>query len=317
MPRGVYDRGTPSDIPRSRFKIRPDLHPEKVRPLAPDHPAMTEMRTIFPTRVRRPVDVDRVLVSGHSSAKIGDRVGKGPWRGMRIFTLTLEERATCPETCHNLASCFGNSMNAAIRLKHGPALESAIERDIAGLIARFGRIVVRAHILGDFYSERYVRRWAMWMEQFPGLHLFGYTAWSIASPIGFRVARLNADHPSRCSIRFSIPPGRAETGMTTTTIWHVPAGPTVPEGVVCPAETGKSANCGSCALCWSPSMRDRGIAFIAHGNPGNKGCAEAPAIQRRDGVRRALAAGETPRKIARDLGISERAVISFRARDRG
>jgi hypothetical protein len=75
--------------------------PKTVRPivLSALHPAHRSGRSIFPTRVYDPSEVGRVLKDGHQSRKIGKVVMKGARRGWPIFTLTLEERATCPREC--------------------------------------------------------------------------------------------------------------------------------------------------------------------------------------------------------------------------
>ena len=33
-------------------------------------------------------------------------------------------------------------------------------------------------MLGDFYSLDYARTWADWLDEFTGLHVFGYTAYA-------------------------------------------------------------------------------------------------------------------------------------------
>src|SRR5690606_6120577 len=66
-------------------------------------PAFKYGRSIFPSRVYDPDEVARVLKSGHQSRKIGAFVAKGPRRGWPIYTLTLEERATCPRNCREWA----------------------------------------------------------------------------------------------------------------------------------------------------------------------------------------------------------------------
>jgi hypothetical protein len=92
------------------------------RSLAPTHAAVREARTIFPTTVNA-VDhprVKRILKGGENSRKIGKRVTKGRYKGFFIFTLTLEERATCPRTCEVFGACYGNGMPYAQRIKPRP-----------------------------------------------------------------------------------------------------------------------------------------------------------------------------------------------------
>src|SRR4051812_46603958 len=59
-------------------------------------PAYSSGRTMFPSRVFDPSEVQCVFKTGHQSRKIGKTVTKGPRKGWAIYTLTLEERATCP-----------------------------------------------------------------------------------------------------------------------------------------------------------------------------------------------------------------------------
>src|SRR5882724_9505769 len=91
--------------------------------LASDHKAVVEQTTLFPSRIRAPDFSDRLFKSGVHSRKIGSHVTKGVWAGMPIFTLTLEERATCPTACEHWSDCFGNKMHWSTRFKAGPELE--------------------------------------------------------------------------------------------------------------------------------------------------------------------------------------------------
>ena len=58
-----------------------------------------EGRTKFGKQVKAPHEVRRLLVSGHDNVKIGRDVRKGKLRGYWIYTLSLEERKTCPSSC--------------------------------------------------------------------------------------------------------------------------------------------------------------------------------------------------------------------------
>ncbi len=247
--------------PNRRFTDPGTFAPERVKGLAANHDAVTEGRTLFSTTVVDPTDSPRLLVSGVNQKKIGDRVTKGPWKGMPIFTLTLEERATCPKTCHHWRTCYGNGMPLARRHKHGDALIDGLHEELHEKAKQHpGGFVVRLHILGDFYSRDYVAEWARWLGLIPQLHVFGYTAHLPRSPIGQSIARLNRVFRDRWAIRWS-----SETeGFAANTLWHLASG-RVPEGVVCPAQTHENVCCGACGLCWSPEMRDTPIAFMAHG----------------------------------------------------
>jgi len=227
--------------------------------------AAEEGRTAFPATVIPAAEAPRILVSGRHQAKIGIRIEKGPWAGLPIYCLTLEERATCPRSCHEWATCYGNGMHLSRRLAPGPDLEYLLGAELAMLADRHRRgFAVRLHVLGDFYSVRYTARWAVWLRWIPGLHLFGFTAHPDGSPIARLVERMNGRFPDRCAIRFSraAPSGQ---GWEAVTIWRAEEGPWVPEGLICPAQLGRTATCGTCGLCWSPAAGATTIVFLGHG----------------------------------------------------
>lgn len=224
------------------------------------HPAVRSARTLFPSRVFAASEVGRVLISAHNSAKIGRTVAKGRLRGQPIYTLTLEERATCPRSCAVWASCYGNNMQAAARIVAGPALEAALWRELAALAREHpSGFLVRLHVLGDFYSEDYVAFWARALIAFPALTVFGFTAHRPTDgAIGSAVAALAAQDWGRFAIRHSgwYAPRRAS--------YVIPPGGEPNPGVnaiVCPAQRGLTNCCATCALCW---QSERAIAFMRH-----------------------------------------------------
>jgi hypothetical protein len=210
-------------------------------------------RTIFPSRVFDPDEVKRVLKDGHQSRKIGKFVTKGPRRGWPLFTLTLEERATCPRSCKAWAICYGNSMQAAERIVAGPALEEALWNELLALqFAHPGGFMVRLHVLGDFYSLDYVRFWTRALKAFSALHVFGFTAHDPSGEIGHMLW-------ARFAIRFS--------GLDSHEKASVIQGdslsnkPDSLKPIQCPAQTDKTDCCATCGLCWHSK---RSIAFARH-----------------------------------------------------
>jgi len=220
--------------------------------LTPEHPAIVDGRTIFSASVRDP-DGEPVLKSGMNNRKIGREVRKGRWAGMPIYTLTLEERATCPASCAFWRNCYGNKMNWARRFRHGGPLEEAIESELRALQRRFPRgFVVRLHVLGDFFSADYAYGWLAWLQMFPALRVFGFTAWPRNSAIGDAVRVVTRLEPDRFWVRVSGGEGMRST--VTVQRGQVPA-----DAVLCPFETGQTDTCGTCGLCWTTSKR---IAFL-------------------------------------------------------
>lgn len=105
-----------------RFASKP-IEPERSPGLSVGHPALSEGRTIFPSTVTASKDSPRFLVSGHNNPKLGKAILKGPRAGWPIYQLSLEERATCPRSCEQWSTCYGNAMHLARR--HTPDAATA------------------------------------------------------------------------------------------------------------------------------------------------------------------------------------------------
>lgn len=245
-------------LARSKFghKLRRFLdHKPPGRPyvLSPDHAAARGSHTLFGARVVWPGFSDRLLKSAHHNRKIGSPVIRGAWAGMPVYTLTLEERATCPPSCTEWRSCYGNKMNRSERLVEGKALEWRLGRELWLLAARHpDGFIVRLHVLGDFYSRAYVRRWLSWLRRLPQLHVYGYSAWQPDTPIGSLVRGAALRMWGRFAVRTS-----GASSAPRALIVDVPlVGP-----IVCPAQTARTECCATCGLCWGTT---RDIQFLRH-----------------------------------------------------
>lgn len=226
--------------------------------LSPCHPSAKEGHTRYRKTVRTPGPGQRLLKSGHNNRKIGAQVVKGKWKGFPIYMLTLEERATCPRDCLHWLDCYGNEMHWSHRFSCGEELEAGLEYELGYLQRRHPRgFLIRLHVLGDFYSAAYVRRWADWLKVFPALHVYGYTARNPVSRIGMAIVDTKARHPERFAMRFSNWPVLV---WGANTIRRIARG-RQPEGIVCPEQSGDTDCCGTCGLCWTTPAN---IAFIQH-----------------------------------------------------
>lgn len=265
------DRKAASKSGRARFASQA-VETERTVALRADHPAIEETRTIFPTTVESAWLSPRLLVSGHNNAKLGAKVEKGPWAGAPIYQLTLEERATCPRSCAQFESCYGNALHLARR--HDARSENFLEflASELWLLSRANRqhgIVVRLHTLGDFYSVEYVDFWRDMLRRIQSLKVWGYTAYhaDASDPkeraIGEALAKLASDKWDQFALRFSNKRESQSTIVIDT--------PEEAEGaLLCPAQHGvdseaATASCATCGLCWAPAMRERTIAFLRHG----------------------------------------------------
>lgn len=249
---------------RRRFKVTPV--PMGEYGVLADH---AQEGTIFEGKRQTPSAADRVLTDGKSNSKIGGDVLVGRLKGARIFTLTLEERATCPRSCRHWQGCYGNAMPWSTRWAHGDDLVTSLAWEIADLCRSFETVLIRLHILGDFWSLDYVEFWFDMLMKHDNLHVFGFTAWQPTTDIGMAISTGRDQFGLRFAIRHSDTTGRWGT-------FTLPEGPApyplrethVGDALICPEQrdaindSSKGTHCGSCGACW---QGDKPIVFIIHG----------------------------------------------------
>lgn len=230
------------------------------------HEAVIEGRTVHTGALVDPLDYPP-LKSGKHNKKIGGEVTRGPWAGMPIYTLTLQERATCPRSCEFWRSCYGNNMMFAHRQDHRDPkkLMGAIGRQLEALTDKHpDGYVVRLHILGDFFSVEYTDTWRAWLRYHKPLHIFGYTHRRPSSEdaedraIASVIRHMNMFR-ERCLIRFS--DQEPHDGLHMVANGITDASERLPGFTICPNQLKPDINCGSCGLCWN---RDQQIHFIEH-----------------------------------------------------
>lgn len=221
-----------------------------MRELRTDHPAL-KGRTIFLKQVKEASTVTRLLQPAISNGKLskGQKViSKGKWKGMPLYSLSLEERKTCPSTCQQWRTCYGNNMPFANRIDSSdhPLLLQHLTAELSTLAAKHTNgFVIRLHVLGDFYSVPYVNFWIKSLKAHSNLRIFGYTHRDKNSTIGSAIQRMNA---AGAWIRWSDAGGIMSANVEG-------------EGITCPEQTGKTASCMTCGLCWSTPLA---INFLGH-----------------------------------------------------
>lgn len=225
--------------------------------LKPGHQALTKGRTVFLKTVIPPSQAKRLLQPASTNRKLGGgklRIEKGRWRGMPLYQLLLEERATCPSSCNQWDNCYGNNMYLAKRINHrGPELVRYLRHEVAALAkAAPGGFVIRLHVLGDFYSKAYVRFWHDALARHLSLRLFGYTHRLPGQGDGIGEAIEAINSTDRCWIRFSDRGGLMSANVGAAT---------GPEDIQCPEEVGKTKSCLTCGLCWQTRLP---IKFLTH-----------------------------------------------------
>lgn len=238
-------------------KLKPRHHQPRIPGLALKF--VEEGRTKFTKAVRPASAMKALLVSGHSNVKIGRDVRKGALKGYWIYTLSLEERKTCPSSCHHWQSCYGNNMPFAKRVDHtDPTFLTRLEAELDELVSTRGRrgVLVRLHALGDFYSTEYVAFWDRMLQKHPRLAIYGYTARRSGTAIGWQINELNKAWGRRCMIRFS---DGGLTYMSTISVADESVRPA--NAFVCPEQTGQTLCCATCSACWATT---KNVAFLAH-----------------------------------------------------
>jgi hypothetical protein len=210
--------------------------------------------TRFQKSKKKPKDIT-VLKPGGNNAKLGFNVTAKKWRGKKLYSVTLIERETCPTDCHHWEDCYGDSMPFAHRFELD-GLEEAIEKEIPTLLKKHKHgIVIRLHVLGDFYSVAYVKFWEKLLKRHKKLCIFGYTGRRITSHIGKRIQRMNNAFEDKCLIRYS----RSEDydGEHSFAAEESFDG----DSFDCPEQKDKVKDCASCGLCW---MVKKTVKFYTH-----------------------------------------------------
>jgi len=202
------------------------------------------------------------VIKKSTNIKLGKKVTKGKLKGMPIYTVTLEERATCSNTCAHYADCYGNNMPFATRYKADTALVVSMYNELQILNSKHkDGFLVRLHILGDFYSLNYVSLWNKWLSEFDNLYVYGYSERKIGTPIGNALNLLRIKWANRFMVRvsgdfnlktmtaLSFDDKRASDQLTTK------------QAFLCPVQEDKTDSCGTCGLCWST---DKNVIFKTH-----------------------------------------------------
>lgn len=226
--------------------------------IPPKHPAVLEGRTLFPKSVKHP-QLFSLLKPASSNSKLStgsNFIQKGKWKGSYLVSLTLEERKTCPSYCHHWVDCYGNNMYMSTRYKHGNGLEIGLDVELNRLCKKYNSVVVRLHILGDFYSVDYVNLWDELLDKYHNLKVFGYTArFEYNDPIYDALEEVRLKHKDRWWVRYS-----ANRNNNDHQIFAVNEN-FIGDSFVCPQQTNKVADCISCGVCW---QTNKSVMFLTH-----------------------------------------------------
>ena len=171
--------------------------------LSPTHQAIVNSQTMYRKNLHDAGNYKYAVIKASTNIKLGNKVTKGHLKGARIFTLTLEERATCDSECEHWLDCYGNNMPFGHRFKANDALMVSIERDLNKLDAKGKPYLVRLHILGDFFSVEYILFWRRQLAKREYLNVYGYTRNHPTKPLGYALKLVRKQYGKRFAVRFS------------------------------------------------------------------------------------------------------------------
>ena len=221
--------------------------------LALDHAAVVGGRTLYKKNVFDAATYPYKVIKVPTDIKLGKKVKKGKLREAKIYILTLEERATCDSDCEHWLDCYGNNMPFAHRFLANDALYPAIVRDLDEIDSKGKPYQLRLHVLGDFFSLKYVNFWKNQLQNRELLNIYGYTRHHPIKPIGKSLLSVRNKYKERFSIRFSNYPDDPMSAQSENVST---------DGIGCPHQLGLSESCGDCTLCWT--MQTKPVIFYDH-----------------------------------------------------
>lgn len=201
------------------------------------------------------------ILKPSTNKKLGKKVLKGKYKDYKFFTLTLVERETCPNDCIHWSDCYGNNMPFAHRMsaKDEELLMKRIYNDLLNNTNKL--LLIRLHILGDFFSVKYVKFWRKMLNTFNNIGLYGYTANNIKSsiPLSRAIAKeiIKLNNNEHCHIRFS-----NDLNVSFSANSYDIVKPLKGVSIVCPVQENKTANCGTCGLCCN--QKEQQTIFKTH-----------------------------------------------------
>ena len=218
--------------------------------------AIENGRTIYTNNVYDSISHNGKLLKVSNNKKLGKaKIVKGRHKNKFIYSLSLEERKTCPKSCFHWKTCYGNNMPFAHRFTADNNLMKKLDNELNLLSKKHKEgILIRLHVVGDFYSVKYVKFWKKMLSKYSNISIFGYTARTPYSSIGKEIVNLRNKIWDRFSVRFSN--SVMELSANSENLLGLK------QGIICPEQLDKTKNCANCGLCWNNKVDN--IIFKTH-----------------------------------------------------
>ena len=218
--------------------------------------AIENGRTIYTNNVYNSISHNGWLLKVSNNKKLGKaKIVKGRHKNKFIYSLSLEERKTCPKSCFHWKTCYGNNMPFAHRFTADNNLMKKLDNELNLLSKKHKEgILIRLHVVGDFFSVKYVKFWEKMLGKYNNISIFGYTARTPYSSIGKEIVNLRNKIWDRFSVRFSN--SVMELSANSQDLLNSK------KGIICPEQLDKTKNCANCGLCWNNKVDN--IIFKTH-----------------------------------------------------
>ena len=218
--------------------------------------AIDNGRTIYTNNVYDSISHNGRLLKVSNNKKLGkSKILKGRHKNKLIYSLSLEERKTCPTSCFHWKTCYGNNMPFAHRFMGNDALMKRLDDELNLLSIKHKEgILIRLHVVGDFFSVNYVKFWKKMLDIYSNISIFGYTARTPFSDIGKEIVILRSLEWDRFSVRFSNSFEKLSANSENLLGNK--------QGIICPEQLDKTKNCANCTLCWNNKVDN--IIFKTH-----------------------------------------------------
>ena len=218
--------------------------------------AIENGRTIYTNNVYDSISHNGWLLKVSNNKKLGKaKIVKGRHKNKFIYSLSLEERKTCPKSCFHWKTCYGNNMPFAHRFTANNNLMKKLDNELNLLSKKHKEgILIRLHVVGDFYSVKYVKFWKKMLGKYNNISIFGYTARTPYSSIGKEIVNLRNKIWDRFSVRFSNSFEKLSANSQDLLDNK--------QGIICPEQLDKTKNCANCGLCWNNNIDN--IIFKTH-----------------------------------------------------
>ena len=193
-------------------------------------------------------------------SKWNTKLGVLPSFSLPVLETCPGKTEFCSRLCYGLNGRFARQRMREIYQNNLQASKQAafVDRMVSEILKTEAR-VFRLHVVGDFYSVKYVEKWIEIANRLPGVKFFGSTR-------SWRVPRLRdaverfRDLPNvylRASIDFS----HLDRPPCSWGVWSIEG-----EGDPCPHDYGLVENCISCMKCWQTPDSDIRLR-LKWGNP--------------------------------------------------